>query len=229
MTPEIIFEDKHIVIINKPAGMPSQKDLSRDMDALSYVQKYCGISSECALISRLDRPVGGLMMISKHKEATKQLTRMQQAHQIQKTYLALVEGAISEGHYELSDFMMKTHQGVAEVWSDPTGKAPTDKRYKHALLTYTPALQVMVDGRDYTFVYVTLKTGRFHQIRAQLASHQMAIYGDTKYNPHFKATKGWHQIGLSAVKLSFLHPYTKVPVSCEIEPKDFPISIDKHK
>lgn len=229
MKPDVVFEDKHMIIVNKPPGMPSQRDRSRDMDVLSMVERYCNKQGECALISRLDRPVGGLMLISKNSEATRRLSAMQQDKSIHKTYLALVEGVHQDGSTELTDYIMKTHSGLAQIWTGKTSLCPNDKRYKIAILTYEPFKQYTIEDRDYSLIYVNLKTGRFHQIRAQLSAHGMPLYGDTKYSSYFKSMKGWHQIGLCACKLDFIHPYTGEALSFQVRPDYFPISIDKHK
>ena len=196
----VLYEDNHIILIEKPINVPTQEDSSKDMDVLRMVKQYLKEKynkpgdAYCGLVSRLDRPTGGVMVLAKTSKAASRLTTLFQDHQsVIKEYLAVVPSSIEEGGtYE--DELVKNHQtNTVEVVKTPS------KNSKHAKLTY----QVLSRNEDYALVKVRLYTGRSHQIRVQFASRGYPLYGDQRYNPNAK--KG-QQLALWSYHLSFEHP-----------------------
>ena len=181
---EIISKTKDYVIIYKPVGIPSQSDPSGDKDAMtmcSEMLRQSGESSELYLIHRLDRVVGGLIVFARNKKSSAILSSLVAEHNITKEYFAVVEGRAEGGI--MRDYLYK----------DATlGKAfVTDRKrsgVKEAELEYTTLDTISIDDREISLVRVRLKTGRFHQIRAQFSSRKMPLIGDKKYGSRdFKA------------------------------------------
>ena len=181
---EIISKTKDYVIIYKPQGIPSQSDPSGDKDAMSICSqmlRQMGESDALYLIHRLDRVVGGLIVFARNKKSAATLSSLVAEHNITKEYFAVVEGRAEGG--VMRDYISK----------DATlGKAfVTDRKrsgVKEAELEYTTLDTVSIDNREISLVKVRLKTGRFHQIRAQFSSRKMPLIGDKKYGSRdFKA------------------------------------------
>ncbi len=194
MDIKIIFEDENIIVVEKPPKVPSQKDPSGDADLMSLLNReYLG------LIHRLDRPVGGVMVFSKNKEATTFLSKGISNDGFHKQYLVVVCGVPQEKNGQFKDYLTKNGStNVSSVTSKDT------KGSKEAILTYS-LLETMETEElgTLSLLLVTLQTGRHHQIRVQLSHHGLPIWGDTKYNVLFSNTKQWTQIALWAHILKF--------------------------
>lgn len=168
---EIVFKCKDFVVVNKPSGMPSQSDPSGDLDAMSAASELLlslGESGALWLVHRLDRVVGGLLVFARNKAAAAELSKIISESRLEKRYLAVCEGSAPGG--EMSDFIFKDG-----------GKAFVSDRkragFKEANLSYVQLYEK--DGK--TLVDIELRTGRFHQIRAQFSSRKMPLVGDKKY------------------------------------------------
>ncbi len=181
---EIVRKTKDYVIIYKPAGIPSQSDPSGDKDAMTICAELLrqdGESDTLYLIHRLDRVVGGLIVYARNKKSAAQLSALVAEHRFVKEYYAVVSGRAEGG--VMQDYLYK----------DATmGKAfVTDRKrsgVKEAELEYAALNTVSLYGREISLVKIRLKTGRFHQIRAQFSSRQMPLIGDKKYGSRdFKA------------------------------------------
>lgn len=174
---EIVSKTKDYVIIYKPAGIPSQPDPSKDADAMTLcgeILRSLGERDSLFLIHRLDRTVGGLLVFARNKESAAQLSRQVAERLFKKEYFAVIEGVGESG--VMRDYLYK----------DATlGKAfVTDRKragVKEAELEYRTQGVVSDGERDISLVKISLKTGRFHQIRAQFASRKMPLIGDKKY------------------------------------------------
>jgi 23S rRNA pseudouridine1911/1915/1917 synthase len=202
---KLLYEDNDVIVVVKPIGMPSQKDLTKDPDLYSQVVLHVESkrpNTAVGLLQRLDRPVGGIMVLSKSPRAHKNLTAAMIDHQIDKVYLAVVDG-VAKDKDTLENYIQKV-RGNRAIVSEKKGT-----NGKKAVLHYRKLDDCLVEGQPYSLLEVQLETGRHHQIRSQLAFHQLPIVGDTKYNKRFMNEKGWFSIGLYAYRLQFLHPVTK--------------------
>lgn len=217
----ILYEDKDIIVCEKPQGMAVQSDKTVSMDLLHYLKSYLyekhrqKEEPELYLIHRLDRPVGGLLVFARTKAAAVDLSRQIQENQVEKTYQAILTGTLPEQDGIFVDYLLKdSRTNTSKVVSKDT------KGAKKAELEYEVLDELQTDKGEYTYVLIHLKTGRHHQIRVQFASHHAGIYGDTKYNPVFQnKRKKYVTIGLYATRLAFSHPTTKERLVFKTEPK----------
>ena len=192
----IVLKNKNLVVINKPAGMPSQSDPSGDKDAMtltSELLREMGESGDLFLIHRLDRVVGGLMVFARNKSCAAALSSAVADRAMTKEYFAVVPGQPEGGVME--DYLYK----------DATlGKSfVTDRKrngVKLARLEYRLCHIVETERGELSLVRVKLDTGRFHQIRCQFASRMMPLVGDKKYGSRDFLAK---TPALFAARLSF--------------------------
>lgn len=196
---EIIYEDKYLLAVIKSPGMLSQADGNDDiLSALPY---------KAHIINRLDRPVGGIVLLAKNTDTAAKLTRQIVDKDTEKYYYAIVCSSCPESG-ELTDYLM-TNKRLNTTKIVNSGNVGA----KFAKLTFTK-----LDERDgLSLIKVRLYTGRHHQIRAQLSAHDMPIWGDTKYNPLFKHKRGVLP-ALYACRLVFTHPVTGKRLSLESRP-----------
>lgn len=165
-TDLIIHEDKDFIVLNKPAGVGSQDDQTGDASIFSWAEQYA--RQKLHLVNRIDRPVSGLILCTKTRKAGQLIL---DGKSIKKQYLALV-APIEPESSTLSDFIKKDGKTKKAYISD------TEKGgYKPCTLTY--ATRHVLD--NYHLLDITTETGRFHQIRAQLAHAGHPIKGDVKY------------------------------------------------
>lgn len=211
---KIIYEDNHILVVEKPINMPTQEDESRDEDLLSNLKKYIKEKYNkpgnvyLGLVHRLDRPVGGVMVFAKTSKAASRLSEQVRTHLLKKKYYAIVLGYVKGG--TLKDKLLKDEKTNTTIISD---------KGKEAILSY----ELIEYKNDLSLVDINLKTGRSHQIRVQFSSRGHALYGDQRYNS--KASKG-EQIALFAYFLSFIHPITKEVMEFTLDkPKTYPWNI----
>ena len=194
----IIYEDNHLLVVDKPINIPMQEDDSKDDDLLSLCKEYIKEKYNkpgnvyLGLVHRLDRPVSGVCVFARTSKAASRLTKQVQDHTFKKQYLAIVEdnGLKDSGHFE--DYLLKDSK-TNTVKVDPKGKL--------AILDYT----VISRKDNLALVKVDLKTGRSHQIRVQFSSRNHPLWGDQRYNKN--AIVG-QQIALHSHSLSFNHPIT---------------------
>lgn len=227
MDINILFEDQHIIVAQKPPGVPSQKDRSGDLDMLTLLTQYLQQNRKgkekpyIGLIHRLDRPVGGIMVFAKTPYANKNLSEQIRNKKFTKEYLAVVTGKADEGDIELRDYLVKQHNNLSKVVPKHHNGA------KEAVLRYFKLGSIETDdGQKLSLLRVELMTGRHHQIRVQLSNAELPIWGDTKYNPHFSQQKNqWFQIALFAYKLEFEHPKTKKRLEFKVESRLHPFDL----
>ena len=194
MQIKVIYEDLDLIVIEKPPGTPSQRDPSGDPDVTSLLyMDYVGV------IHRLDRPVGGVMVYAKTKEANSFLSRGVSTGGFHKEYLTIVSGKPQNIYEEIKDYLRKDAGKSFSRVVDKNASAA-----KLAILEYRLLDSITIDnGEVLSLLNVVLKTGRHHQIRVQLSNQGLPIWGDTKYNPGFQNTNTWTQIGLWAYSLKF--------------------------
>lgn len=210
MKLDILYEDAYILACVKPFGVPSQGDKSNDEDMVTIVTNYLFDHSDSdeepyvALIHRLDRPVGGVLLFAKTPEMAAALSDRMQDGRITKYYEAVVTGEFPEPEGTLTDYLVRN--GATNM-SKVAKKG--DKGAKKAVLDYEVIDVFDTDQGTLSYLLITLHTGRHHQIRAQLAAHGCGIWGDTKYNPQFQKTKRRYvQMGLYSTRMELEHPVT---------------------
>ncbi len=183
---DILFKNNDFTVCIKPQGIPSQPDPSgfTDMTALlSEKLAESGEKSDIFVIHRLDRATGGLIVYARNKEAAASFSRLvAEKDEFEKDYLAIVAGAPKEKRGNMTDYLFKdgAQKKAFIVKSERKGA-------KLASLDYEVNKTVIADDKCFSLLQIKLHTGRFHQIRAQLSSRGMPIYGDGKYGSREKA------------------------------------------
>lgn len=201
----IVYEDNHLLVVEKPVNIPVQSDSSNDLDFLTILKNYLKKKYNkpgnvyLALIHRLDRPVGGIMVFAKTSKAASRLSEQIRKHELKKEYYAVIEGKIKNKGI-LNDKLLKNSK---------TNMVKVDPKGKNSELEYEA-----IDYKDNkTLVHIWLKTGRSHQIRVQFSSRNHPLYGDQRYN---RRAKVGEQIALFAQKISFYHPISKEYISFDL-------------
>lgn len=201
---QIVFEDNHLLIINKKAGQLVQGDKTGDASLLDLIKDFIKKRDQkpgnvfLGLVHRIDRPTSGLVIYAKTSKALSRLTQMVKNREIKKTYWALVAKEMVPQTQRLLHYLKKNEKNnKAIVFPKVTDGA------KEAILTYN--LIKILD--NYQLLEIDLETGRHHQIRAQLSKIGIPIKGDLKYGSPRSNNDGG--ISLHARKLEFVHPVTK--------------------
>ena len=220
---EPIFEDNHIIVINKKPGEIVQGDKTGDTPLSDLVKDYLKKKYNkpgnvfCGVVHRIDRPVGGLVIFAKTSKALERLNRMLREGEIHKTYWALVEGHPLEDSGILKDYL-KSDNRINKTFISNAN----DPESKESILQY----KTIAKGNRYSLLSINLLTGRKHQIRAQLSNIGHPIKGDLKYGARTSNKDGG--ISLLARKIEFIHPVSKQEIIVEaplpIEFKKFTIS-----
>lgn len=196
----ILFEDNHLLVVYKPKGILSQRDCSNEEDMVTLLKKYLKEQyhkegeAYLGLVHRLDRNTSGVMVFAKTSKCAKRLSAQIQNHQFEKKYHAVVEGVLKEDGM-LRHFLSK-NASLKKAYID-------EKNGLEAVLFY----HVLEVRENKSFVEISLKTGRFHQIRAQFSAIGHPLYGDVKYGS--KQTISNENFPLEAYHLSFYHPISK--------------------
>jgi 23S rRNA pseudouridine1911/1915/1917 synthase len=213
MKLEIIFEDNHILVVKKPPGVLSQSDVSESIDMLGILKTYLKESGNkpgnvyLGLVHRLDRNVGGLMVFAKTSKSASRLSEAIRKNQFKKTYLAIVEGRLKKAHGTLENYLLKD-PFINKVTVFDTNREGA----QYALLKY----DLLSETNNNSLLKIQLKTGRSHQIRAQLSYMGYPILGDKKYG----AKTSLEFISLWAYQLSFSHPVTKKTLEFKLLPPE---------
>ena len=200
----IQYEDKELLVVYKPAGLATQSARVTSPDLVSSVTRYLK-GAPVYVVHRLDQPVEGLLVLAKTKQAAAGLSKQLQAGTLNKQYYALVYRGAEELPKEgiLADHLWKNPQTQkAEIVTQASGKG------KQAKLQYC----VLAGKDDIALLDVRIETGRFHQIRAQLAHAGFPILGDQKYGTQTSMERskelGIKNVSLFAYALTFTHPKT---------------------
>jgi len=217
-TPRILFEDNHILVAVKPAGVLSQSDSSGAPDMLTLLKSYLVEKyhkpgeAYLGLLHRLDRPVRGVMVFAKTGKCASRISEQIRNRTVGKKYRAVVYGAFEEEKGEIRSFLLKDPKtNLVKVYKDK-GNAPKDA--KECFLEYEVIGKGRIAGVPVSLLSVTLHTGRSHQIRAQLASIGHPIVGDRKYGSGPNRFAG--DILLESYHLEFDHPVSKERVVFEL-------------
>ncbi|MCF8719870.1 RluA family pseudouridine synthase [Nitrospina gracilis] len=205
----ILYVDNHLIAVDKPAGVLTQSDAPGAPNLLDQTRDW--IKNEygkpgkvyLGLVHRLDRPVSGVVLFARTSKAASRLSEQFRNHTARKFYLARVEGTPEKETDRLVHYLRKEKSIKTTVFPRPTPEA------KQAELTYT----VLEKKGGTSLLEVELHTGRFHQIRAQLAFIGHPLVGDAKYRA--KSTLPEGRIALHAHRLIVTHPVTKEPLTLE--------------
>lgn len=215
----IVYEDNHLLIVEKPINIPVQEDNSGDLDFLTVLKDYIKKRDNkpgnvyLGLIHRLDRPVGGIMVFAKTSKCASRMSSQIQNHTFQKIYYAVIMNKLSSQSGTFVDNLLKDNKKNIVI---------VDKRGKKSILDY----KLIEVKNNMSFVKVHLKTGRSHQIRVQFSSRGYPLYGDHKYNINVKKNS---TIALFAQSITFNHPITKEQMTFSLElPKKYPWNIFKN-
>jgi len=226
MEINVIYEDKHILCMVKPQGMPSQSDKTNDEDLMSEALKYLSKKESkpyLGLIQRLDRPVGGIIVFAKNEFANKELSKQVQLRQTQKEYYAVVCGTPASDKKLLEDYLKKLktiNMSKITTAEDNLGKI-SKLEYETLASLETEEYGIL------SLLKIKLYTGRHHQIRVQLSNAGVPIWGDNKYNKVFVKKKEFTQIALWSYKFGFRHPKTKEYIEFSALPNSYPFTLFK--
>lgn len=174
---EILYKTENYMVVYKPAGIPTQSDTSGDKDAMALasfkLRELCE-NEKLWLVHRLDRVVGGLVVFARNKEYAAKLSSLVSGEGLTKEYFAIVEGSCDGG--VLKDYLYKDARQSKAFVIDGARKGA-----KEAILEYSVICKKETERGVRTLVRVKLRTGRFHQIRAQFSSRKLPLIGDGKY------------------------------------------------
>ena len=203
----VIYEDNHIIVVEKLVNIPSQQDKTGDLDMLTIIKDYLKNKYNkpgnvyLGLVHRLDRPVGGVMVFARLSEQVRN-------KEIKKEYLVVTDGKWEKDSDVLEDYLWKNEKNNLSKVVDENKKNAKYAKLEYKVLKYNKDI-------DLSVLKINLHTGRHHQIRVQLASRGHSIYGDNKYG-----TRGiGKQINLWAYKIKFKHPISKKEMSFKVLPK----------
>lgn len=210
----IIYEDNHIIVVEKPVNIPSQGDKTGDIDMLTLIKQYIKQKYNkpgevyLGLVHRLDRPVGGVMVFAKNSKAAARLSEQVRVKEFKKKYLVIVDGKMENKEGTLEDYLLKNEKlNMSKVVKEGTKNSKLAK-LDYEVLKYDEVINLSV-------LKINLHTGRHHQIRVQMANSGHSIYGDQKYGTRGRGK----QICLWAYELSILHPITKETMTFKILPE----------
>lgn len=206
---DILYEDNEVLVVYKPAGLATQSAKPTEKDLESELKNYRvkkGEDPYIGVVHRLDQPVEGVLCFAKTRAAMDVLTKQLREHTLMKKYYAIITRGNMPTQGVLEDYLVKDgRKQRAMVVKE------TDPRAKKARLTY----RVISEVDDMRLLDITIESGRFHQIRAQLASRTAPIYGDVKYG----GVSTGRPLCLCAYYLRFAHPKTGAMMEYEIHPK----------
>ena len=206
----ILYEDNHILIVDKAPGEIVQGDKTGDTPLSETLKQYLKEKYNkpgnvfCGVVHRIDRPVGGVVIFAKTSKALERLNKMLREGEIHKTYWAIVEGKPEKPEGRLINHL-KSDGRINKTFV--TG--PDDPEGKESILDY----KTLAEGDRYTLLEIKLLTGRKHQIRAQLSAIGHPIKGDLKYGSKRSNPDG--SISLLAKKTEFVHPVSKQDICIE--------------
>ena len=210
---DIVYEDNHLIIVNKSAGELSQSDHTGDSSLVDKVKNYIKTKYKkpgnvfLGLVNRLDRPTSGLVIFSKTSKSLARMNKLLKERKIKKIYLAVTEKSPNPKKGTLINFLKKN-----QIKNKSFIVNENELKSKKAILHYTLIKKL----KKFFLIEIMLETGRHHQIRSQLANIGCVIKGDVKYGAK-RANKD-KSICLHAKNIEFIHPITKAKISLDANP-----------
>ena len=214
----VVYDDNHIIIVNKAAGEIVQGDKTGDTPLSEIIKSYLKEKYNkpgnvfCGVVHRIDRPVEGLVIFAKTSKALERLNKMLRDGEIHKTYHAVVEGKVLQQEGSLENYLVSDGRINKTFVS-----TPANSNAKLSRLNF----RTIAVGDRYSLLEINLLTGRKHQIRAQLSNMGHPIKGDLKYGAKRSNKNGG--ISLQAHKIEFIHPVSKENISIELPEIENPI------
>lgn len=210
---KVLYEDKLLMVVYKPAGLAVQTSSVGKQDLVSILKnRMAGKEDYLAVIHRLDQPVEGLLVFAKDKKTAAALNKMLHEGKLVKSYIAVCKKQPEAQEGTLIDYMIKDGQVARIVPETEQGSVPAKLRYTR-----------LADAGDSSLFSVEIETGRFHQIRAQMAHAGMALLGDRKYADEetqaLSMRMGIQNVALCAGYLGFEHPTKKDWVEVKVVPR----------
>lgn len=204
----VLYEDNHIIIVNKAPGEIVQGDKTGDKPLSEIVQGYLKVKHNkpgnvfCGVTHRLDRPTSGVVVFSKTGKALSRMNELFREGKVDKTYWAIVKKRPPKEEDRLTHYLIKN-----EKTNKSTAYDTEKPRTKKAVLHY----RLLAASQNYNLLEIDLETGRHHQIRVQLAKIGCPVKGDLKYGANRSNPDG--SISLHARSISFIHPVSKEQIS----------------
>lgn len=215
---KILYEDNHCLAVLKPHGLLTQGDETGDRSLMDEVKDFIKERDQkpgnvfLGLVHRLDRPVGGVVLFAKTSKGASRLSEQFMSREIEKKYLALVEGEPKRSDGTVIQYLRKNHQtNVVEAVDSST---PDSQK---AELSYHVIKNIKSGNKIFSLIEVEPKTGRSHQIRVAMSSLGTPIIGDKKYG---STIPRGGRIALCAASLSFDQPVTKERITVLVEPDE---------
>lgn len=205
---EILYEDNHIIVAEKPQNMIIAADKTGDESMLDTLKEYVRVKynkpgeAYLGLVHRLDRPAGGLAVFARTSKAASRLADQLKANELKRTYYCVVRGIPKESAGKLVNYLKKN-----ERENNVLVVPQAEEGAKKAVLNYKLLETVETDNGPLSLLDVKLETGRSHQIRVQMAHIGCPLWGDQRYG--FEVNKKGQQLALYAVKLGLIHPTKK--------------------
>lgn len=212
MNISILYEDNHLLVVEKPINIPVQEDRTGDKDLLTMLKEFIKKRDNkpgnvyLALVHRLDRPVGGVIVFAKTSKAASRMADLLRKRDLHRTYFAVVKGKLSRKQDELTHYLIKNRRKNIVSVVPSTTKGAKKARLHFEVLDYKDNLSLLK---------ITLETGRSHQIRVQLSAIGHPLYGDQKYGREVKIGE---QIALWSYQLAFIHPVRKNDITVTSTP-----------
>lgn len=236
MKTKIVYEDRDILVIQKPPGLATQTAKVGRQDVVSELKNYLAVKLPggqskgepyLGIIHRLDQPVEGLLAFAKNKKAAAALTAQLCGEKesgtgtLNKSYYGVFCGNAPGGSGELIDDLYKAPSGKAMIWEQCKEERPP--QIKRAILQYHILQVEQVQDIVLSLARIHIATGRYHQIRAQMSHAGMSLLGDAKYADAATRTisekLNIRNVALCAFNLEFHHPATKEKMSFQIKPQ----------
>lgn len=213
----ILYEDNHLIAVNKPSGILVQGDSTGDTPLVEITKQFIKKRDDkpgnvfLGVIHRIDRPTSGVVLFAKTSKALSRMNKMFAEKHVHKTYWAVVEGIVTKEQQRLEHYLVRNNKLNKSFVSIEKG----DKT-KKAVMHY----KVLFRLKSYTLLKVTLETGRHHQIRVQLSHNQNAVKGDLKYGSN--RSNRDQSISLLAKTLKFIHPVSgkEIEINAELPHTD---------